>query len=589
MTQDEDTYISREGRVVDKGDSKQVTVKVHREYEEMLLQDIEKHRVYCRRTLRGEERDRDGPIWLDLNHGKDPIVEVRNAREMAMRIAADSYRGIAVRRRDSVAKGAPRSIQIGVRVLDADRARVRNLIRPSRASRIEALRNVVGVRSFCIYGMPPNLDKQACAEQMFEATGWPTMLVREIARAGQDEARWIVLADSKPPRDRYRVATSIRGDRYRTINIEEETRPKGGKGKKGWAKPTVGSGPKFFAPQYAMQSDQDDSGSAPPTEPYDDDAHMKDPSPLEQGEEEQGYTQGSEGQEKGWATPAGATSVEESGLSETERGKGLAKGCTGVLSGMAKAKGKGSRWERAKAKGPIMEDPWAFEPRVVKGKSKPSKAATQAVPTDPPSGRVSSAPAHAAARVPGASSDVSEERPTTWEAFIQSYWDEIQRRTAYEKEMAENLAKMTVHSELVMQMVNGLDTQNRHFQTQVTDLAARLDKLEAQLAAASREVKASVTPRMDGAATPPAARSRPPSPGAAAASGASDAMVIESGGGPAGYSPQSEDESEPVRRSKQPKLAPLGEGGLRPEGRERSPRRGTHKEEKQEHGSTKSS
>ncbi len=180
----------------------------------------------------------------------------------------------------------------------------------------------------------------------------------------------------------------------------------------------------------------------------------------------------------------------------------------------------------------------------------------------------------------------SEERPTTWENFLQSYWEEIQRRTAYEKEMAATLGRLTSHSEMVMQMVNGLATQNQHFQVQVTQLSTRLEKLEAQLAAVSKEgtAPAPVTPVMDGAITPPGQRGSASSSVAAAAPNVQTPVpVVDVEMDQEVYYSRSdlEDAGECEPRAKQAKLVAAEAAAEaterapnRAENRERSPRRG---------------
>ncbi len=142
---------------------------------------------------------------------------------------------------------------------------------------------------------------------------------------------------------------------------------------------------------------------------------------------------------------------------------------------------------------------------------------------------------------------------------------------------------------MVMQMVNGLATQNRHFQTQVTDLATRLEKLEAQLATVPKEEKASVTPLAHGAATPPAEGVPPIHLSNMGVPEDRTAMMVESGTDFEAYSPRSDagDEGN-ARGSKFPKLASTAEQEKGLEGRERSPRR-SNKEDRQSSAAAASS
>ncbi len=102
---------------------------------------------------------------------------------------------------------------------------------------------------FFVKGLPPDLDKHLCSEEIFNLFGWEAVAIREVSTSYRSQmTTWLVGAGS-PPSAWVRYICPERRPRGETrpVTIEEDRGKAGGKGKKGTPLRTATSKGKGYA------------------------------------------------------------------------------------------------------------------------------------------------------------------------------------------------------------------------------------------------------------------------------------------------------------------------------------------------------
>ncbi len=129
-------YLSFTGQN-DKGDSLQATVKVEPKFAEVLFREMDRHHVFCRKTLWADQRDEEMRVlWLPAESEAPLPTRIRETRERAKQAMGKDYCGLAIKGR------SPQ--QLGVRVTIGMEAVARTRLLPQRYQPPEELRDVRG-------------------------------------------------------------------------------------------------------------------------------------------------------------------------------------------------------------------------------------------------------------------------------------------------------------------------------------------------------------------------------------------------------------------------------------------------------------
>ncbi len=256
----------RVSAVTNKGEAYAVTVKIPPQYTRAVLTNIDKQYVFARKTVRGEEKDTQNlPIWLPLKRRTELLAQIREAREQARQQAGEAFRGIAIRYRQGY--------QIGVRVIEEMWTTLRPRFLPKSMLPADEARDVVGRLHYWVYGLPPDLDRNAVSSDLFHSIGWATLPIRERARPNAHSADWLVAADAPPQRFWFSIEA---GGQVSPVVIEEDPANRREKvlvpnvRREGGNIVHSHSGPRYFGNVF-MEDGYDDV-SLPDTENYEDQA-----------------------------------------------------------------------------------------------------------------------------------------------------------------------------------------------------------------------------------------------------------------------------------------------------------------------------
>ncbi len=247
------TLMLRTSRIKDKGGSMLATVKLPTDLTCTVLTNVDRHHLFARMTVRDEDKDQENePIWMHADGEQNFLAFVRELREIGLRNAGGSYRGICMR---YLRDGS--GLQAGVRVVANDAPMVRRKILPETLQPADEVKHVVGKQYYRVFGLPLHMTMRSVSTQLFREIGWAVLPVREIVRPSSKTATWVVTADEAPTELRFFARFGgARAANVVSIEAEEVKARSRSFAPNKWDRPRV-TGPRYFNPYQAEQDDND--------------------------------------------------------------------------------------------------------------------------------------------------------------------------------------------------------------------------------------------------------------------------------------------------------------------------------------------